>query len=85
MCCCVYHPSGSSDSSSFCSLTSFVGCLVLPFLEYMVPCLVHLKLKWSGLGPLQIAADGTIVVVGVLATGLGAFFSGRALIAEMSK
>ena len=69
----------------FALLTSFVGCLVLPFLEYMVPCLVHLKLKWSGLGPLQIAADGTIVVVGVLATGLGAFFSGRALIAEMSK
>ena len=69
----------------FAILMSFTGSLILPFLEYMVPCLVHLKLKWSGLTPFQIAADGTIVVLGVFATVLGAYFSGRVLIAEMTK
>ena len=69
----------------FALLTAFVGSLALPFLEYIVPCLVHLKLKWCDLKPLQVAADGTIVVMGVLATVFGAYCSGKALIIEMTK
>ena len=69
----------------FALLTGFVGSLVLPFLEYIVPCLVHLKLKWRQLKPLQVAADGTIVVMGALATVFGAYFSGKALVIEMTK
>ena len=69
----------------FALLTAFVGSLALPFLEYIVPCLVHLKLKWRELKPLQLAADGTIVVMGVLATVFGAYCSGKALIIEMTK
>ena len=69
----------------FALLTGFVGSLALPFLEYIVPCLVHLKLKWRQLKPLQVAADGTIVVMGALATVFGAYFSGKALVIEMTK
>ncbi len=69
----------------FALLTSFIGSLALPFLEYIVPCLVHLKLKWSELKPHQVAADGTIIVVGVLATVFGVYFSGKALVVEMTK
>ncbi|PFX14289.1 Prolyl endopeptidase [Stylophora pistillata] len=69
----------------FALLTAFVGSLVLPFLEYMGPCILHLKLKWSRLSFLQIALDGTVVLLGLLATVLGAFFSGRALITKISK
>lgn len=68
----------------FALLTAFVGSLALPFLEYIVPCLVHLKLKWRELKPLQVAADGTIVVMGVLATAFGAYCSGKALVIEMT-
>lgn len=68
----------------FALLTGFIGSLALPFLEYIVPCLVHLKLKWSGLRPHQVAADGTIIVVGVLATIFGVYFSGKALVVEMT-
>ncbi|XP_068713143.1 vesicular inhibitory amino acid transporter-like [Montipora foliosa] len=68
----------------FALLTAFVGSLVLPFLEYMVPCLVQLKLKWGELKLLQVAADGTIVVMGVLVTVFGAYFSGKALILKMT-
>ena len=69
----------------FALLTAFVGSLTLPFLEYIVPCLVHLKLKWRELKPLQLAADGTIVVLGALATVFGAYCSGKALVIEMTK
>lgn len=69
----------------FALLTAFVGSLALPFLEYIVPCLVHLKLKWRELKPLQVAADGTIVVMGALATVFGAYYSGKALVIEMTK
>ena len=69
----------------FALLTSFIGSLALPFLEYIVPCLVHLKLKWSELRPHQVAADGTIIVVGVITTVFGVYFSGKALIVEMTK
>ena len=69
----------------FALLTAFVGSLALPFLEYIVPCLVHLKLKWRQLKPLQIATDGTVVVMGALATVFGVYCSGRALIIEMTK
>ena len=69
----------------FALLTAFVGSLALPFLEYIVPCLVHLKLKWQELKPLQVAADGTIVVMGALATVFGAYCSGKALVIEMTR
>ena len=69
----------------FALLTAFVGSLALPFLEYIVPCLVHLKLKWYQLKPLQVATDGTIVVMAVLATIFGVYFSGKALVVEMTK
>ena len=69
----------------FALLTAFVGSLALPFLEYIVPCLVHLKLKWRELKPLHVAADGTIVVMGVLASVFGSYCSGKALIIEMTK
>jgi len=69
----------------FALLTSFVGSLALPFLEYVVPCLVHLKLKWCELKPTQVAADGTIVVMGVLVTVFGAYCSGKALVIEMTE
>ena len=68
----------------FALLTSFVGSLALPFLEYMVPCMVHLKLKWCELSPLQIAADSMIIVMGVLATIFGVYFSGKALVVAMT-
>lgn len=69
----------------FALLTAFVGSLALPFLEYIVPCLVHLKLKWRELKPLQVVVDGTIVIMGILATVFGAYCSGKALIIEMTK
>ena len=69
----------------FALLTAFVGSLALPFLEYIVPCLVHLKLRWRELKPLQVVADGTIVIMGMLATVFGAYCSGKALIIEMTK
>ena len=69
----------------FALLTAFVGSLALPFLEYIVPCLVHLKLKWRELKPLQVVADGTIVIMAMLATVFGAYCSGKALIIEMTK
>lgn len=69
----------------FALLIAFVGSLALPFLEYIVPCLVHLKLKWYELKPVQVAADVTIAVMGVLATVFGAYCSGKALIIEMTK
>ena len=69
----------------FALLTAFVGSLALPFLEYIVPCLVHLKLKWQELKPLQVAADGTIVVMGALATVFGAYCSGKAFVIEMTR
>ena len=69
----------------FALLTAFVGSLALPFLEYVVPCLVHLKLKWCELKPIQVAVDGAIVVMGVLATVFGAYCSGKALIIEMTE
>lgn len=69
----------------FALLIAFVGSLALPFLEYIVPCLVHLKLKWYELKPVQVAADVTIAVMGVLATVFGACCSGKALIIEMTK
>lgn len=69
----------------FALLIAFVGSLALPFLEYIVPCLVHLKLKWYELKPVQVAVDVTIAVMGVLATVFGAYCSGKALIIEMTK
>jgi len=69
----------------FALLTAFVGSLALPFLEYVAPCLVHLKLRWCELKPLQVAADGAIVVMGVLVTVFGAYCSGKALIIEMTQ
>ena len=69
----------------FALLTAFVGSLALPFLEYMVPCLVQLKLKWGELKLLQVAADGTIVIMGVLVTVFGAYCSGKALIMKMTE
>lgn len=69
----------------FALLTAFVGSLALPFLEYIVPCLVHLKLKWSDLNYLQVAADGTIIIMGLVSTVFGAYFSGKALVVEMTK
>ena len=69
----------------FALLTAFVGSLVLPFLEYMVPCLVQLNLKWGELKLLQVAADGTIVVMGVLVTVFGVYCSGKALIIKMTQ
>ena len=68
----------------FALLTAFVGSIALPFLEYMVPCIVHLKLKCAKLSPLQIAADVTIIVMGVLATIFGVYFSGKALVVAMT-
>ena len=66
-------------------LTALVGSFALPFLEYLVPCWVHLKLKWSSLKPLQIAADGSVIIMAALVTVFGVYFSGKVLVAEMSK
>ena len=66
-------------------LTALVGSFALPFLEYFVPCWVHLKLKWSSLKPLQIAADGSVIIMAVLVTVFGVYFSGKTLVVEMSK
>lgn len=69
----------------FALLTAFVGSFALPFLEYIVPCLVHLKLKWSSIKPVQAAVDGIVIVMGVLGTVFGVYFSGKALVVEMTK
>jgi len=68
----------------FALLTAFVGSLALPFLEYILPCLVHLKLNWLHLKPFQIAADVVVIITGLLGTVFGVYFSGKALVVEMS-
>ena len=66
-------------------LTAFVGSLVLCFLEYIVPCAVHLKLRFSDMKLVHVVADVSVIVTGVLGTIFGTYFSGKALVIAMAK
>ena len=69
----------------FALLTAFIGSLLLPSLEYVMPCLVHLKLKWVKLTRLEIFADISVIVLGILWTVLCGYSSGKALVIAMVK
>lgn len=69
----------------FALLTAFIGSLLLPCLEYVIPCLVHLKLKWVKLTRLEIFADISVIVLGILWTVLCGYSSSKALVITMVK
>lgn len=69
----------------FALLTAFIGSLLLPCLEYVIPCLVHLKLKWVKLTRLEILADISVIVLGILWTVLCGYSSSKALVITMVK
>lgn len=64
----------------FALIVSFLGSLNAPFLHYIFPCSVHLKLRFKQLKLHQICVDVCLIILGVLTTVFGTAFSLKAII-----
>ena len=68
----------------FALIISFLGSLNAPFVLYVFPCVVHLKLRFQQLETYQICIGLCLIVFGVLAAVLGIIFSSKALVHAVS-
>lgn len=59
----------------FTLLMGFTGSLTAPWLDFIFPCLFHLKLKKGKLGWISIAADWGVIFVGVTGGVVGLVYS----------
>lgn len=62
-----------------------IGSLTGSSLCFLLPCIIHLKLRWDSLTKLQIAIDIAIIIFGVLAGLSGFIFSLKSLVIAMMK
>lgn len=68
----------------FALIISFLGSLNAPFVLYIFPCAVHLKLRFKQLKTYQICIDLCLMVFLVIAAVLGIIFSSKALVHTFS-
>ena len=64
----------------FALIVSFLGSLNAPFLHYVFPCAVHLKLRFKQLKLHQICFDVCLIILGVLSIVFGTAFTLKAII-----
>ena len=66
----------------FAYLVSFAGSLNEPTFFFILPCAVHLKLKFKQLKIYQVCLDVLLIVTGIICGIFGIIFSGKALMSK---
>ncbi|XP_033108463.1 vesicular inhibitory amino acid transporter-like [Anneissia japonica] len=61
-------------------LMGVTGSLTAPWLDFILPCLFHLKLKWHRLTGKQVFMDIVVIFVALFGGIVGLFYSSKALI-----
>jgi len=63
----------------FAYLVSFTGSFSDSMFFFILPCAVHLKLKFKELKIYQVCLDVLLIVIGIACGIFGIIFSGKAL------
>ncbi|XP_015777197.1 PREDICTED: vesicular inhibitory amino acid transporter-like [Acropora digitifera] len=66
----------------FAYLVSFAGSLIDPTFFFILPCAVHLKLKFKQLKIYQVCLDVFLIATGIACGIFGVIFSGKALVSK---
>ena len=66
----------------FAFVISFTGSIVDSMFLFVLPCAVHLKLKFKQLKIYQVWLDVLLISIGITCATFGAIFSGKALVAK---
>ncbi|XP_067045800.1 vesicular inhibitory amino acid transporter-like [Acropora muricata] len=66
----------------FAFLVSLTGSIVDSMFLFILPCAVHLKLKFKQLEIYQVWLDVLLIATGIACATFGAIFSGKALVAK---
>ena len=62
-----------------------IGSLTGSCLCFLLPCMIHLKLRWKSLTKWDVFVDISIIAFGVIAGLTGVIFSMRSLIMALMK
>ncbi len=67
---------------NFALFTSLMGFVFMPFGNYILPCLTHIKLRWEVLKLHQVILNISLVIFGLLMMIFGVTVSIKALVVE---
>ena len=65
----------------FAFIVSFTGSIITSMLVFVVPCAVHLRLKFKELKRYEVFLDVLFITIGIICAVFGTIFSGQALVA----